>query len=107
MNYLKIKRKKDFEKILKNGKRAFSESLTIVYLKDTQRRMAVCVGRKFGKSVARNKIKRLLREAFRLRCDHVKPCSFLLIPRIKEEYSLSVFLKDLERILAKERLFES
>ena len=107
MKYLKIKRKKDFEKILRNGKRIYADSLTIVYYKDDALRMAVCVGKKFGKSVARNRIKRLLREAFRLRSDRLKKNSYLLIPRIKQEYTLSSFSKDMEKLFTKERLFES
>ena len=51
MKYLRIKKKKEFSKILKNGRRAHAEHLTIVYLPDKVRKMAVCVGKKYGKSV--------------------------------------------------------
>ncbi len=106
MKYLRIKRKNDITKILKTGKRAHSESLTIVYLPKKQTEMAVCVGKKFGKSVQRNRIKRLLREAFRLQGE-MKPCAVLLIPRVKEEYSFSAFFRDIGKILKKERLIEN
>lgn len=106
MKYFRIKAKKEFERILKNGKRAHSETLTVVYLRETQVRMAVCVGKKFGKSVQRNAIKRLLREAFRGYLEILSPCSVLLIPRVREEYSYRAFSRDLEKILAKERLLE-
>ena len=65
MKYLRIKRKKDFTKILRVGKRAHAETLTIVWMPSDETRFAVCVGKKYGKSVVRNRIKRLLREAFR------------------------------------------
>ncbi len=106
MKYLRIKRKNDITKILKTGKRAHSETLTIVFLPAKQTSMAVCVGKKFGKSVQRNRIKRLIREAFRLQ-QNVKPCAFLCIPRVKEEYSYSAFAKDLGKLLKKERLIEN
>ena len=69
MKYLRIKKKKEFSKILKSGKRAHAEHLTIVYLPDKARKMAVCVGKKYGKSVVRNRIKRLLREAYRAKAE--------------------------------------
>ena len=106
MKYFRIKRKKDIEKVLKNGKRAFSETLTVVYLKSEALEMAVCVGKKFGKSVQRNTIKRLLREAFRVYCDKTGSYSFLLIPRVREEYSYSAFSRDFGKILTKEHLLE-
>lgn len=108
MKYLRIKRKKEFEKILRSGKRAHAETLSIVYLPvESPARMAVCVGKKFGKSVVRNRIKRLLREAFRPFSETIKPCAVLLIPRVRNEYSYAAFSRDMEKLLKKERLLES
>lgn len=106
MKYLRIKRKKDITKILKSGKRAHADSLTLVYLPAKETAFAVCVGKKYGKSTVRNRIKRLLREAFRAQRE-VKPTAFLFIPRIKEEYSYAAFVRDTEKLLKKERLFEN
>lgn len=109
MKYLRLKRKKDFTKIIKTGKRVYSGTLTVVYLSGNTVKMAVCVGKKYGKSVQRNRIKRLLREAFRI-CianKQVKSCSFLLIPRVEKEYSVFSFRQDLEKIFKREKLFET
>lgn len=106
MKYLRIKRKKDFTKLLKSGKRAHAGSLTLVYLPAKQTSFAVCVGKKYGKSTQRNRIKRLLREAFRTQGE-LKPTAFLMIPRVSEEYSYAVFEKDLRYLLKKESLFET
>ena len=46
MKYLRIKRAKDFTKILRVGKRAHAESLTIVWMPSDKTRFAVCVGKK-------------------------------------------------------------
>lgn len=107
MNYLRIKKKKEITALLKNGKRGHSSSLTVVYAPASEKRMAVCVGKKYGKSTERNRIKRLLREAFRLQADKLKkPISVLLIPKVAAEYSFSIFYGDLEKILKRERLIE-
>ena len=108
MNYLRLKKKKEFTKVLKSGKRAYSETLTIVYLPSPEVKMAVCVGKKYGKSVERNHIKRLLREAFRLRVEEISvPCTFLLIPKVAEEYSFASFHRDIGKLLRKEKLVET
>ncbi len=105
MKYLRLKKKQDFRKLLKAGKRAYSASVTVVYSPAGRTGMAVCVGKKYGKSVRRNRIKRLLREAFRFHADKLTtPCVFLLIPRIAENYSYEEFRRDLGAIFRKERL---
>ncbi len=103
MKYLRLKKRKDFQKIIKKGKRAHGSTLTLNYLPSDRLKMAVCVGKKHGKSVVRNRIKRLLREAFRA---EVPNCgySFLLIPKVAEQYSYAKFRQDLNRILKREKL---
>ena len=108
MKYRKVKKKKDFRKILSTGKRAYGATLTVVYLPSAETAMAVCVGKKYGKSVQRNRIKRLLREAFRtLEASLKTECSFLLIPRVAEEYSFAAFKRDLGGILKREKLTDA
>ncbi len=105
MNYQRIKKKKDFKKILSTGKRAYGAALTVVYLPSEETAMAVCVGKKYGKSVGRNRVKRLLREAFRAQAEKLtRPCTFLLIPKIAEEYSYHTFKRDLGSIFKREKL---
>ena len=108
MRYLRLKKQKDILKILKTGSRAYSQSLSIVHLPSERVEMAVCVGKKYGKSVQRNRIKRLLRAAFFAYADKITPpAAILLIPKQAEEYTYSLFVRDIGKILKKEHLIES
>lgn len=106
MNYLRLKNRKDFEKIFRSGKRAYGKSLMILYLPARERKMAVCVGKKYGKSVQRNRIKRLLREAFRTCGGEFIAGHYLLIPKVAEQYSYEKFRRDIAAIGKKDALFE-
>lgn len=104
---MRLKKAQDFQKILRTGKRAYSGSLSVMYLPAVRTSMAVCVGKKFGKAVQRNRIKRLLREAFRAECGDMRPSKILLVPKVADSYSVARFRKDLGKILRKERLVET
>ncbi len=87
------------------GKRAFSPSLTVLYRPSDKNSMGISVGKRHGKSVQRNRIKRLLREAFRLQTDKMKGTyTFILMPKVQEEYSLQAFERDLQWIIKREKL---
>lgn len=105
MNYLRLKKQSDFHKLFSGGKRAFSPTLTIVYFPAKEMRMGVSVGKRHGKSVQRNRIKRLLREAFRAERENMqKNYSIVLLPKVRDEYSLAEFKKHLAAMIKKENL---
>ncbi len=105
MKYVKVKKQAEFQRIFNKGKRAFSPSLTVLYRPADKTSMGVSVGKRHGKSVQRNRVKRLLREAFRLQLDSIEgKYAFVLIPKVREEYSFQTFKRDLQWIIKKEKL---
>ena len=105
MNYLRLKKQSDFNKLFSGGRRAFSSSLTMIYAPAKQLRMGISVGKRHGKSVQRNRIKRLLREAFRSVREEIKGNYFIvLVPKVREDYSFFTFRKHLQCMIGKEKL---
>ncbi len=104
MEYLRLKKAKSITATLRSGKRLHAETLTLVYRPAEQTALAVCVGKKYGKSVRRNHLKRLLREAFRGYAKRMKPCLVLLLPKPADRYDFHAFSRDIGKLLAREKL---
>ena len=105
MQYFRLKKQSDFQKLFNKGSRAFSPSLTIVYRKADKTTMGISVGKKHGKSVQRNRIKRLLREAFRFSMHQMQgKYAIVLIPKVCQEYSFETFKRHLQWIIQKDNL---
>lgn len=89
----RLRRSADFETVLSQGARAGDARLTLWVLANglPVSRFGLMVGRKHGGAVRRNRIKRVLREAFRL-CRPDLPAGFDLVcsPRagVKPELKL-------------------
>jgi len=63
----KVKRNNDFQLIFRSG-RIWSNGLAVLYLarnRGPQTRIGICVSRKLGKAVVRNRVKRLVYESYR------------------------------------------
>lgn len=105
MKYYRLKKQADFQRLFNKGKRAFSPSLTMLYRPSEKMTMGISIGKKHGKSVQRNRIKRLLREAFRSVQEEMKGTySIVLIPKVSEEYAVNTFERHLQWMIKKENL---
>lgn len=105
VEYKRLKKQSEMQNLFRNGKRIYSDSLTLLYLPAKETSFAVSVGKKHGKSVQRNRIKRLVREAFRLNYKEIfGKYSIVLLPKVKDEYSFFVFDKDVKEMIRRKKL---
>ncbi len=88
----RLKKEKDFNLVFNKGKRLFTRNLTVVYFPSNSLKAGFAVSKKHGKSVHRNRIKRLLRESFRSFMPEFRQnFFFVFIPKVTEEYTLNAF----------------
>ena len=67
--------------------------------------MGISIGKKHGKSVQRNRIKRLIREAFRKTQGEMQGTySFVIIPKVLDKYEYATFVDHLQCMIKKEKL---
>lgn len=98
----RLKRKEDFDRVFKKGNRAFSNNLTMIYLKSDSLKVGYTVSKKHGGSVERNRIKRLLRASFNNFKEKINGNYYIVfMPKVCESYTYDGFLKSMDYILKK------
>ena len=98
----RLKKEKEFNLVFRTGKRLYSDSVSVLCIPYARLKAGFAVGKKHGGSVKRNRIKRLMRESFRSFIPEISGnYAFVFIPKIKEEYSLEKFRKDMGYIFRK------
>lgn len=84
----KIRKNSEFRIVYKRGK-SFSNKLLVLYVKRNGtnfNRLGISVSKKVGKSVIRSRVKRLIRESYRLNSSNLKTGhDFVVIARISSK----------------------
>src|SRR3990167_4720480 len=90
----RLLRKKEFDKVFDEGK-VFKNKFLVLYVAPGAQkcsRMGLVVIKKIGNAVRRNRVKRLLREVFRLNKNRLTvPVDIVIIPRNTFTSSLKLF----------------
>lgn len=103
--YSSIKKNSQFNLLFSKGKKAFSPALILLYLPSSVTEVGICVSKKHGNAVKRNRIKRLIREALMQNLKHLKDSySMVFIAKQADDYSLQNFSKSLHFLLKREGL---
>ncbi len=77
---LRLRKRREFKKVYEEGRKVYSKYFTIHYLENQlgRPRLGITVTKKVGKSVVRNRWKRLIREAFRLNRHQFPPWDIVI-----------------------------
>jgi len=98
---VRIRRRRDFEHALSHGARLADACLTVWAIPNQLAcaRLGLVVGRKHGSAVRRNRLKRLLREAFRLTRPRLPAgLDFVCAPRFGTDMTLAECVESLTRL---------
>ncbi len=98
-----LTKRRDFDLVFKKGKNQSSKYLVIYAMPNSLNfsRLGLAVGKKIGKAVVRNRLKRLLRESLRALTKEIPvPCDIVIVARkLAPEGTLNDFINDIKMAL--------
>lgn len=96
---------RQFSYVYRRGMRSSCKDLTILFVRNTQKRIGFSVSKKVGVAVVRNRTKRRLRECFRHRVGSMKPGFYVVVARPSAaEKSYNELCRSVDYLLRKMKL---
>lgn len=73
MGYDSLRNSREFHAVYKRGRSVVTKYIVMYYLKNdlNENRIGISVSKKVGNAVVRNRVKRLIKETFRLKVDSI------------------------------------
>jgi ribonuclease P protein component len=98
---IKIKKNREFQKIYHKGRYAVSKAL-VIYMQPNLlnvNRIGITASKKYGKSVKRNRIRRLIRESYHVLQDKIRQgYDFIIVARKADENDVPGFVQILKEM---------
>lgn len=105
----RIKKNSDFQAIYRRGKSVANRQFVIYMMPDkglTHFKLGISVSKKLGNAVTRNRIKRAIRENFKVHKDDILPRNIIVIARHPaKDMTVLEIQKSLEHVLKAAKLF--
>ena len=97
----RLRLKRDFKRVFTKGRSVFSDYVRLVYVENglDHPRIAVVVRKKIGKAVYRNRLRRLVKEFYRLNKEMFRNYDVVVLFRAKSKDLKDAKLGDIEKIL--------
>lgn len=93
----RLKKQKDFDVVFSKGKRIYTKTLTLLFIKSNEFKFGISLSKKHGKAHERNRIKRLIRAGVReVIKNGVNTYYTVVLPKVKESYNYNELLLDIE-----------
>ena len=102
----RLHQNRQFSYVYRRGTRASCRDLSLLYIRNTQKRVGFSVNKKVGVAVVRNRTKRRLRECFRSRMANLKPGFYVVVARpTAAQKSYAELSASVDYLLCKMKLF--
>lgn len=96
-----LRKSREFNQVYRSGRRLRGEGFAVIYMpnKQQQNRLGISVQRKVGNAVRRNRVKRIIREVFRLNRERF-PSHADIVITVRPEFSVKSATEFLRKITA-------
>jgi ribonuclease P protein component len=91
----------NIRKVFNDGERLIGDSIKLYYVEGEPTRFAISVPKSYGKAVARNRIKRVIREFLRLNKDLWHDNRWVIIKITKNPDNEELIIRELKTLMAK------